>query len=545
MKNTTPTPVLSFSDRRNITASSAYSIMLILLAALTLLFTACATPEVRAVRRGDIEDLEKYLAKGGDVNEPQRDGRTLLHVAAEYGQSESLEYLLANGADPDPRDPAGVTPFYITMAIGRVDMGRTLLEAGADLRTETSELRTPLFPAAAGGHTAAVDFLLDFGLNPDHRDSRGRNPLHMLESNSLSGIAGTLMTAGADPLAVSTQGAELPVHVAATAGAHELLELYVQFTTPEILTAEDSNGDRPLHRSMNSSVSSQASLRTMDSILSLGADPAIEDGDGRLPVRIAVEEMEARHLQLLIGYGAPIPRYVRDGRPGKGVQRTGLLHIAARRGKDDIGRLLLERGTDPDLIDDDGDTALMIAVREEKDPFFRLLIQYNANPNIFDLDGKSPLLVALNRSSLESEGLNSMSETLIQRGAVLPNNSSLLLPLLENAVDNENIDVARLLFNRGLSGASAGEDGEPLIFTAVRNADAEMLELLLIAGADPNARNEEGLTPIMLLGDNTKLGHIRDILIRSGAFDPDEEESEEESSEESSEESENPTKTGG
>ncbi|AHC14964.1 ankyrin repeat domain-containing protein [Salinispira pacifica] len=513
-------------------------LLLGMLAAAAVLFSGCATPEARAVRRGDIEDLEKFLAKGGDVNEPQRDGRTLLHVAAEYGQSESLEFLLANGAEPDPRDPGGITPFYLTMAIGRVDMGRSLLEAGADLRTETSELRTPLFPAAAGGHAEAVEFLLDFGLDPDHRDAQGRNPLHMLGKNSLTGIAGTLIAEGADVTARSSSGSELPVHTAASAGAYELVELYVRASSPEILSAEDSHGDRPLHRAMNSSINSRSSLNTMDSILSLGADPAVPDGEDRLPVRIAVEELDSRHLQLLLGYGASLPRYVRDGRPGKSAQRTGLLHIAARRGTDDTGRILLERGTDPDLIDDDGDTALMISVREEKWDFFQLLIQYNANPNIFDMEGKSPLLVALNRSSLQSEGLNSMTQTLIQRGGVLPNNYSLLIPVLENAVANENIEVARLLFNRGISGSAAGEDGEPLIFTAVRNADADMLELLLIAGADPNARNEEGLTPIMLLGDNTKLGEIRDILLRAGAIDPDEENS----GTAGSEESEDPTK---
>jgi ankyrin repeat protein len=51
-----------------------------------------------AARKGDVQEVEKYIGKGADVN-AQWFGRTPLQVAADEGKTEVIELLLKKGAD--------------------------------------------------------------------------------------------------------------------------------------------------------------------------------------------------------------------------------------------------------------------------------------------------------------------------------------------------------------------------------------------------------------------------------------------------------------
>ncbi|RHZ62494.1 hypothetical protein CDV55_102551 [Aspergillus turcosus] len=60
---------------------------------------------------GNIEEIQRLfdnrLASPFDCDE---EGRTLLHMAADYGQVEVCKFLLQNGADPTAREASGLTP---------------------------------------------------------------------------------------------------------------------------------------------------------------------------------------------------------------------------------------------------------------------------------------------------------------------------------------------------------------------------------------------------------------------------------------------------
>ena len=46
---------------------------ILILITITLIISSCASTEVRAVRQGDIQKLEKFLSKGGDPNEQDKE----------------------------------------------------------------------------------------------------------------------------------------------------------------------------------------------------------------------------------------------------------------------------------------------------------------------------------------------------------------------------------------------------------------------------------------------------------------------------------------
>ena len=49
------------------------------------------------------------------------DGRTPMHVAAEYGRTEVLQHLLNLGARAHPQDRCGRTPLYLAQLCMRLD----------------------------------------------------------------------------------------------------------------------------------------------------------------------------------------------------------------------------------------------------------------------------------------------------------------------------------------------------------------------------------------------------------------------------------------
>ncbi|MFF3391045.1 ankyrin repeat domain-containing protein [Streptomyces sp. NPDC002669] len=113
----------------------------------TLLHRAAMGAEADPVRAAAL--LAVLLDAGAPVEHRGRDGRTALHLAAEFSQSpEAVELLLARGADPDVRDDHGV---HVTVNAWVPEVATLLADAagvelpapdGADAQRERKLSRT-------------------------------------------------------------------------------------------------------------------------------------------------------------------------------------------------------------------------------------------------------------------------------------------------------------------------------------------------------------------------------------------------------------------
>ena len=84
------------------------------------------------------------------------------------------------------------------------------------------------------------------------------------------------------------------------------------------------------------------------------------------------------------------------------------LHIAASQGRDSTVKLLIERGTDVNVKDDDGDTPLMAAVGRDQLTTISVLLGLGADKSIKNDRGKAPADVASNAAT---ERLNANANT--------------------------------------------------------------------------------------------------------------------------------------
>jgi ankyrin repeat protein len=105
-------------------------------------------PIHRAVMANDIDTFAVELAAGRHINAPGPEGKTPLHIAADYGRVDFAKALLDNEVDVDPLDVWGNTPlssaiYYQDKTSPDGAMIRLLLDHGADPHRVEGDI-TPL-----------------------------------------------------------------------------------------------------------------------------------------------------------------------------------------------------------------------------------------------------------------------------------------------------------------------------------------------------------------------------------------------------------------
>lgn len=182
---------------------------------LLLLLSACDSVDkptlslYLAVQRGDIDQIQRHIGWGTDINQFDVDGRQPLHVAAEQGEQVIVKLLLDNGADINGLDSEGHSPLHIAIMGGKTqvanylvekgaaydanrlliasinnhvadrDVFRLLTSLGADLNHLHEDGTTPLIRAITEDDRVLVKYLITWGADPNKRDQRGKSPLQV------------------------------------------------------------------------------------------------------------------------------------------------------------------------------------------------------------------------------------------------------------------------------------------------------------------------------------------------------------------------------
>jgi len=84
-----------------------------------------------AAAAGSIVILEALHNAGKDLNKPDYDGRTALHVSAAHGHLEVVGWLLDMHANPNVSDRFGLTPLVQAMRVGHTDVADLLVKRGS------------------------------------------------------------------------------------------------------------------------------------------------------------------------------------------------------------------------------------------------------------------------------------------------------------------------------------------------------------------------------------------------------------------------------
>ncbi len=169
---------------------------------------------------------------------------------------------------------------------------------------------------------------------------------------------------------------------------------------------------------------------------------------------------------------------------------------------------LLQRGFDPNSVDEQGQPALVLVARDGSPRSLEVLL---AHPGI-QLDvanraGETPLMLAA------LKGHTALAVKLLERGAAV--NRSGWSPL-HYAATGPAVDLVRLLLDRGAAIDARSPNGTTALMMAAQYGTEDAVNLLLARRADARSRNERGLSAadFARLGGREKLAERLDALLR-------------------------------
>lgn len=299
-------------------------------------------------------DISLMLLEGTDVTIKYQQGRTALHIAAEYPiedvSATIVESFLKKGADVGAAYSRGITPIYYAVLLGNEKVVKLLLDAGAwthqrpyhnpiirdairnnhydiaRLLLETApanfletQRTTPLHRAvefSPHADIALVKLVLDKGTPIDAADCSGKTALHLAAKYGYLDVVELLLERGADIHILDNYLSDALIHAAAKptrSSNGEYIGLRDRGATSNMLqiarlllksganiNTQDNRGKTAMHYAV-----STGGLAMVELLLEFGSDLSLVDSGKQTPLETAWANVnvgcdEANILRLLI-----------------------------------------------------------------------------------------------------------------------------------------------------------------------------------------------------------------------------------------------------
>jgi ankyrin repeat protein len=129
-----------------------------------------------AAKSGNLDQIQRLVIKGVDVNAKAVRDETPLIIAAIAGNGEIVNYLLQRGADINARSASGLTALHAAAYAGHTEIISLLVAKGATVNDSANRFgTTPLLLATEENHIEAVSSLLEHGADINAEEMNGFN----------------------------------------------------------------------------------------------------------------------------------------------------------------------------------------------------------------------------------------------------------------------------------------------------------------------------------------------------------------------------------
>ena len=179
------------------------------------------------------------------------------------------------------------------------------------------------------------------------------------------------------------------------------------------------------------------------------------------------------------------------------------LVVAAEEGRTQMAEALLDAGAAADGRDERGNTALLVAAGKRNTRLALALIEQGANPNERNNEGTS---------ALHTPGNMDIVSALLKAGAnVDSRDHDGVTPLWRAAVVHRHTGLVKELLGAGAD-PHVMQNGIPAWTRALDGGNDEIAELLIVAGAEVNWRDDEGNTRLYLAANDGDIPRVRRLV---------------------------------
>ena len=393
----------------------------------------------RLALRAKTPKAARLVLKDKDVSCQNTHYEQNLRTAAEYGQAEIMLGLLEDQSlDINAADErTGLTALHHAAKTDQLGIAQILLDRGADLSRLDNLGRTALYHCVLSGETHCLQLFLQKGADIRNRD---------LESMTIW-------------------------HLAAQEGNFEALSVLLSTYTDSasVIGLKTNNG-----RTVLSCASENGNVETMSLLLGAGSDITETDSDGYTPLHYAVKSGSLEAVEFLAKRAGLTDVVTHDGSTALHYAVAGSWEKAA-----EIVRILIDNGVEPCKARSDGCTPLHILVDTIKDESIE-----------YDDDGNNQLFAA-GVTLLEKIVENSGSASDLRLGSEL-----IYLACTRPLFRAHEVVSSLLKLDLELNVRLA--DGRTALMAAAEKGNDEILETLLIHGADPCIADDSGFNALHL-----------------------------------------------
>ena len=474
-------------------------------------------------------DIVRYLVglPEVDLNHQISKNHTALHLAVQEKHADMVQVLIDAGADIETTNDEGRSPLHLASCLGELIIVKMLVEAGADVRATDAGRYTCLNLAACFGHTSTVRYLvglqevdlhnhdicnalhlavqekhadmvqvlIDAGADIETKNDEGRSPLLLASSLGDLTIVTKLVKAGADVRDTDAERHTCLIF-AACFGHTDVVRYLVSL--PEVdLNHQGSNNQTALYLSVREKHSDVVQV-----LIDAGADIETKNDEGCSPLLEAIFLGELTIVTKLVKAGADVR--------AADAERNTCLHLAAYHGHTDAVRYLV-CFPEVDLNHQScyNSTALHLAVQQKHSDVVQVLIDAGADIEAKDDEGRSPLLLAscLGDLTIVTKLVNAGADV---RATDAERHTSLYL-----ATCFGHTDTVRYLV--GLQEVDLhNHDNYTALHLAVQQKHADVVQVLIDAGADIETKTADGRSPLLVASISGELTVVTK-LVEAGA----------------------------
>jgi len=392
----------------------------------------------------------------------------------------------------------------------------------------------PLFLEAAAQmpspHAAEIAReLLRRGADPNCADQVGHAALHWTVFSNNVPVAEALLEASAD-VDRRGYGGRTALHDAALLGRPDVADVLVRHGAN--CNAKDDHGSVPLDMAIGGSFKKtpEDCARIVESLCSHGADLG-ETESGSPYVLLAAEQGNVPVLKVLVAHGAKVNTRDAHGRTtlfaafDDGFPR---FPKTPERQRAETVEYLASQGADVNVADDKGMRPIDLAVGRGDMLVVETLLRRAANCNTKDGSKATPLSMAIGEPAARRlpETSARLVELLCSHGANVSETNRHGASCLQLAAECGNVPAMKVLIAHGAQVNARNTEGQTPIFGAVvfdshvpARDRVQAIEYLASQRADVNATDDKGMHPIdFAFRNGAKL--LVDALLRCGAKEP-------------------------